>query len=179
MKMNKRYSTWAAGASFSLALVLVSSCGKKSSTAASADDSSIILTGQLAVSGNTSTGLSLASVSVDDLSMYCVTFTLPPVAGTGELDAEGKFSVTLATTGVSVGCFVLNQAQEVLVTMVFKDPSKKKLNGEASTNDRLAFDGGESNLGSITLDLDAGQAVVDISQITIKKKEKNQESGSD
>jgi hypothetical protein len=153
-------------------LALAGGCGKKSdSSDAAATETSITLTGQLALTGGEAAALRLtAAPSVADLSIYCVTFTVPPIAGTGSFDAEGKFSVTLETTGVSVGCFILDTSEEILGTLVFKDPSKKDLKGGDKTADRLAFEGGESNLGAITLDLDTGKAEVDISKIVLKTK---------
>ncbi len=168
--MDSRYFRWLTGTGLGLCLVL-SACGKKSSSTTANGETSILLTGQLAVTGG-STSLALAStVSVDDLNVYCVSFTLPPVAGTGDVGQDGAFSVSIATTGVSVGCFILDSSQSVLGTLVFKDPSKNSVGGSSSTSDRLALDGGESNLGAITLDLDSGKAEVDISKITVKKKD--------
>jgi hypothetical protein len=166
--MYSKVLIWTSG----LALCLSGSgCGKKSndSSSSAAEETSITLTGQLALSGGESS-LRLTGTSVDDLSMYCVSFTVPPVAGTGDFDAEGKFTVTLDTTGVSVGCFILDPDEAILGTLVFKDPAKKDLKGGSKSSDRLAFEGGESNLGSIVLNLDTGTAEVDISQIVLKTK---------
>jgi hypothetical protein len=100
-----------------------------------------------------------------------VSFSFPPVAGTGDVGGDGKFSLSLAASGTSIGCFVLDSAQSVLGTMVFKDPSKKTLGGEGKTSDRMAFGSGDSDLGQITLDLDTGKVEVDIRQIAVKRKD--------
>lgn len=166
--MYSKVLIWTSG----LALCLSGSgCGKKSTSSSStAAETSVTLTGQLALSGGESTLRLTSTTTVDDLSMYCVSFTLPPVAGTGEFDAEGKFAVTLDTTGVSVGCFILDPDEAILGTLVFKDPAKKDLKGGSKSSDRLAFEGGESDLGSIVLNLDTGTAEVDISKIVLKTK---------
>ncbi|WP_141732366.1 hypothetical protein [Oligoflexus tunisiensis] len=151
-------------------LVLTSACGKKSSSESTSEtDTSITLTGQLSLTGGES-ALRLAAPAITDLSVYCVTFSVPPIAGTGDFDSEGKFSVTLDTTGVSVGCFILDSSEEILGTLVFKDPTKTDLKGGEKSSDRLAFEGGESDLGAIVLNLDTGKAEVDISKIVLKTK---------
>jgi hypothetical protein len=156
----------------SACLTMAFSCGKKSDSEAAAtqeEGSSIVISGQLALSGE-AVDLRLlgATPSVDDLSIYCVTFTIPPVAGTGDVTSDGSFSLSMDAYNVSVGCFI-NHQDEVLGTIVFKDPSKNSLNGSAKSADRLAF-GGDANLGAITLDLTTGRAEVDISKIDIKLK---------
>jgi hypothetical protein len=167
----------------SACLTMAFSCGKKSdsdSAATQEEGSSIVISGQLALSGE-AVDLRLlgATPSVDDLSIYCVTFTIPPVAGTGDVNDDGSFSLTMDAYNVSVGCFINNQ-DEVLGTIVFKDPSKSSLNGSAKSADRLAF-GGDANLGAITLDLTTGRAEVDISKIavTLKNTAAVAESGYD
>ncbi|MBC7658249.1 MAG: hypothetical protein H7249_00920 [Chitinophagaceae bacterium] len=154
-----------------MCLVMVTACGKKSSSKSpdAGDTSQIKLTGTLALSG-TSTALTLTNTALTDLSVYCVSLSVPPVAGTGSIAATGAFSVTLDTAGVSVGCFILDATKAVLGTMVFKDPAKSDLNGNAKSSDRFALEGGESQLGAITLNLSTGKAEVDISKIVAKTK---------
>lgn len=124
---------------------------------------SIELSGQLALAG-TGSSLRLAATALEDLSIYCVSFEIPPVGGTAGIGADGSFSLTLATTNAAVGCFFL-QADAVVGTMVFEDSSETDLAGGTSSQDRLAFSGGSSNLGTINLDLTTGQAVVDVQSI--------------
>ncbi|MBC7533778.1 MAG: hypothetical protein H7318_19600 [Oligoflexus sp.] len=154
-------------------LVLASSfsCGKKSSDKAATAETSIKLTGTLALEGQATTLGLLANPALTDLSMYCVSLSVPPVAGTGAIDADGKFAVTLDTSGVSVGCFILDAAKAILGTMVFEDSATKDLNGDAKASDKFALVGGESNLGAIKLNLSTGKAVVDVAKIVGKAKD--------
>ncbi|RZA22823.1 MAG: hypothetical protein EOP10_14405 [Proteobacteria bacterium] len=156
--------------SLGLGLALSTACSKKSkSSSTETVETQIKLSGQLALTGS-SAGLRLTDPALTDLSVYCVTFTLPPVAGTGAIASDGKFEVTLDATGVSVGCFILDAEKTVLGTMVFKDEAKKDLNGAASADDRFALEGGASNLGQITLNLSTGKAEVDVAKIVGKVK---------
>ncbi|RYZ71868.1 MAG: hypothetical protein EOP09_04020, partial [Proteobacteria bacterium] len=161
------------GLGLGLGLAMSSACSKKSDsngpTSAASEETKIKLSGQLALTG-TSAGLRLTDPALIDLSVYCVTFTLPPIAGTGSIAADGKFEVTLEASGVSVGCFILDAEKAILGTMVFKDQAKKDLNGAASAEDRFALEGGASNLGQITLNLSTGKAEVDVAQIVGKVK---------
>lgn len=161
------------GALSAAALVMLAtgmtSCGKKkkSSSSDGEDTSKITVAGQLALSGE-STSLALANPALDDLNVYCVTFAIPPVAGTGDINSEGKFELTLEASEGSVGCFILKE-ESILGTLVFEDSSKKSLDGGSQTSDRVAFNGGRSDLGTITLDLGTGKAVVDVTKITTSK----------
>ena len=155
-----------------LGLIVGSACSKSSSTSTpeTVAETQITLSGTLNLTGETA-GLRLAEPVVTDLSVYCVSFTLPPIAGTGAINAEGKFSVTLDTAGVSVGCFILDAEKAILGTMVFKDDSAKDLNGAAKTDDRFALEGGASDLGTITLNLSTGKAEVEVAKIVGKVKD--------
>lgn len=153
-----------------LGITVSSACSKKAADAPSVTaETQITLSGTLALTGSTA-GLRLTDPAITDLSVYCVSFTVPPIAGTGAISAEGKFSVTLDTAGVSVGCFILDAEKSILGTMVFKDEASKDLNGEAASDDRFALEGGASDLGQITLNLSTGKAEVDIAQIVGKPK---------
>ncbi len=158
-------------------------CGKKKSKSSSDDGSSdLTISGSLSLSGTDSSGalalskgfegnlgLTSFNVSADDLSIYCVTFTLPPAAGTGEVSADGAFSLNISNgKDASVGCFILNGTTQ-LGTIVFEDPSEKDLSGGASASDKTAFSG-NANLGAISLDLETGKAVVDLSKVEVSKK---------
>lgn len=144
--------------------------GEKDKDSSTGDESSqIVLTGQLALTG-TPTTLALVgeTPAIGDLDLYCVTFQLPPVAGTGDIGDDGKFELTLEAKDTSVGCFIL-KSQEVLATLVFEDPTKKDMAGGSKSSERFGFAGGRSNLGNIVLDLATGKAVVDVSKIVSEK----------
>jgi len=158
-------------------------CGKKKSKSTTESGSSdLTISGSLSISGTDSSGalalskgfegnLGLTSfdVTAADLSIYCVTFTLPPAAGTGEVSADGAFSLNIANgKDASVGCFILNGTTQ-LGTIVFEDPSEKDLSGGAASADKTAFSG-NANLGAISLDLETGKAVVDLSKVEVTKK---------
>ncbi len=90
---------------------ITASCGKKkkSSSSDSEDTSKITVIGQLALAGE-STSFALANPSLTDLSVYCVTFSIPPVAGTGGVGADGKFELSIETDEGAVGCFILKDS---------------------------------------------------------------------
>lgn len=158
-------------------------CGKKKSKSTTESGSSdLTISGTLSLSGTDSSGalalskgfdgnlgLTNFNVSAEDLSIYCVTFTLPPAAGTGEVSADGAFSLNIANgKDASVGCFILNGTTQ-LGTIVFEDPTEKDLSGGAASADKTAFSG-NANLGAISLDLETGKAVVDLSKVEVTKK---------
>ncbi len=151
---------------------LVASCGilKKEEENVEPSDNNVTIIGQLSLTGgDAGAALNLtAAVDVTTLTMYCVSFEIPPKAGTGTFDAEGKFSVTIDTKDVSVGCFILDAEESILGTMVFEDPSQTDISGSKKNADRHAFGAGTSDLGAIVLDLDTGKAVVDITKIKVK-----------
>lgn len=169
MKLRRRaYGALGVAALMVATAGITASCGKKKKSSSDSEDTSkITVVGQLALSGE-STSFALANPSLAELDVYCVTFSIPPVAGTGDVGADGKFELSLETDDGSVGCFIL-KAQDILGTLVFEDPSKKGLSGENQAADRQAFQGGRSDLGAITLDLSTGKAVVDITKITTGK----------
>jgi hypothetical protein len=153
---------------------LVLGCGKKdksgsdTTTAADTEDKDITISGALALTGGSSASLALTSAA--DYDLYCVTFQIPPVSAKGDIGGDGSFSLVLSNAaGASVGCFVLDAAESVVGTMVFKDTTKKSLGGGAKSNEKMAFTGGETKLGTISLNLDTGLAEVDVSAITTKK----------
>ncbi len=174
-----------------LIAAVASGCSKKaanedksteSTTTETTEDGSdkpIVIAGQLALSG-TSAELMLTeeAVSVADLSIYCVSFTLPPVAGTATVSSEGVFELTLEASNTSVGCFIL-KGEDVLGSIVFEDSSKKDLAGGSKSGDRLAFSGGKSDLGSIVFDLTTGKAVVDVTKIVSEKAKDNTKASAE
>lgn len=144
------------------------SCGKKKkSTTSDEDTSKIMIAGQLALAGE-STSLALTNPALNELKVYCVTFAIPPVAGEGGIDTEGKFELSLESTDASVGCFILKNT-DILGTIVFEDSTKKGLSGDNQATDRQGLTGGRTDLGTFTLDLSTGKAVVDITKITTGK----------
>jgi hypothetical protein len=158
-------------------------CGKKKSKATTdAGSSDLTISGGLNITGEDSTGTGLTSsfdgnlgrgsvnlVETNELSIFCVTFALPPSAGTGAVAADGAFSVNIANgKDASVGCFIL-KGETQLGTIVFEDPSEKDLSGGAATSDKTAFSG-NANLGSITFNLETGKAIVDLSKVVVSKK---------
>lgn len=149
-------------------------CGKKKSTSTEtvtdlAEGTSIAITGKLAITGTASSLNFDAGTDLTSLSVYCVTFSNPPVAGTGTVAADGSFSLSLAAAQQAVGCFIL-KGEDQVGTIVFKNPSKKSLSGSSKTEQRQAF-GGDTNLGTVSLNLTTGQAEVDVTQIQTKLKD--------
>jgi hypothetical protein len=182
MKLRKRIMTSGIVAAAMLSGSIYVGCGgskgllgdkDKETPAPSDEKTSIVLTGQLALSGAPTT-LALAGTvpELADLNIYCVTFQLPPVAGTGAIGSDGAFELTLEAKDTSVGCFILN-GEDVLGTLVFEDPSKKDLAGGSKSHDRLGFAGGKSDLGAFTLDLATGKAIIDISKIVSERAKDN------
>lgn len=153
------------------AAVAVAGCGKKKSSGNSGlgEGASITITGQLALE-NSSTTAALAlsdlnatgDVALADLKVYCVSFAFPPKAGTGSVDANGNFSLSIDANGVAIGCFVL-KGTETLASMVFEDTSSKDVDGDSKSDARLAFSG-NTNMGQIKLDTATGKAKADVSK---------------
>ncbi len=151
----------------------VTACGKKKSggggIAASTD---LTVSGTLSLTSSASlnlTGTSANGVSANDLSVYCVTFSVPPTAGTGEVDSNGTFTLSVPNgKGASIGCFIL-KGEEQLGTIVFKDTTEKSLDGTDSENQRAAFSDNAS-FGTISFDVDTGKAAVDLATVTTTQK---------
>jgi len=156
-------------------------CGKlKKSKKAEDPNLELTISGSLSLSGETtalapqvsdeySVNTNAFGVTATDLSVYCVTFEFPPEAGTGSVSADGSFSLKIAG-GIdsSVGCFILNDTTQV-GAIVFEDSTQKDLSGGTSSSSRTAFSGNAS-LGAISLDLNSGKAVVDLSRVSVTKK---------
>jgi hypothetical protein len=148
------------------AAVAVAGCGKKKSSVSDgslAEGAAITISGQLALENSSSAaalaldGLNATSdVSVADLKVYCVSFSFPPKAGTGTVDADGNFSLSIEANDVAVGCFVL-KGTETVATMTFENSETKNVNGETQSDSRLAFSG-NTNMGKIALDTATGKA---------------------
>jgi hypothetical protein len=151
------------------AAVAVAGCGKKKSSVSDgslAEGAAITISGQLALE-NSSTAVSLTGdalnatdVALADLKVYCVSFSFPPKAGTGTVDANGNFSLSIEANQVSIGCFILN-GTETVATMVFEDTTEKSVDGTAKSDARLAFSGNTS-MGTIKVDTATGKAKADV-----------------
>lgn len=164
----------------------LASCGKKKKSSSSDSASSdLTISGSLSLTGESSEGTSSSlalnggfesSPSVDsfnleltELSVFCVTFAFPPVAGTGKVGADGEFSLSISGgKDASIGCFILNGTSQV-GTIVFEDPSEKDMSGANASSDKTSF-AGNVKFGAIKLDLATGKAVVDLSAIEVEKK---------
>ncbi|MEY2988973.1 MAG: hypothetical protein RJB13_2494, partial [Pseudomonadota bacterium] len=101
--MKKSYVKWGALGLLGVAAV-AASCSKKKTeelgdkTEELGDGAAIIISGQLAISNSANTlalsgaVLNATDVNPDDLNVYCVSFEVPPKAGTGDVDSSGNFS---------------------------------------------------------------------------------------
>jgi hypothetical protein len=178
MNLQRRISSLAVGAMLIAASFGLSGCG---STAASSA-SSLTLAGTLALSGGslvtTSSylqqnatmmmDLTPAAVTATDLHILCLTLSIPPSSGEGDVNSDGTFSFSIpGGKGKKLGCFIVNKVDPTTVygTMVFKDTTKTDLSGSASTTESATF-AGSVDLGSFTFDLDSGEAVIDVADIT-------------
>lgn len=168
MKKSSRLRFAAAAALIGGAGVLAVSCGKSSTKSAAKAGSEMTISGSL----NIAAGLTQFNVATEDLSIYCVSFTNPPVAGTGDIAADGAFSLKLKAVNTAIGCFILDQDGESLATLVFKDSTEKDMGGSASEQQRMAFTG-STNLGAIALDTTTGKATADIANFKSKIAKSN------
>jgi len=82
--------------------------------------------------------------------LYCVTFADPPTAATGTADGSGRVTIDLAALGVAFGCFVLDDQDAAVASLVFMSGLER---GQTIT---LA---GDTDLGTVTVDLDDGIAL--------------------
>lgn len=160
---------------FSISMINITGCGSSSSTDSAASSTALTISGTLKTSSSSALLSALfdlnqtTALTYSDLLVSCVTFTLPPVAGTGGTpDATGNFKVAFGsgTLGKSFGCFITNPSDDTFspIPMVFKDTSKKSMTGDASKSERLAVTQ-NITMPEIQLDLDAGTAEVDTSTI--------------
>ena len=99
----------------------------------------------------------------------CVTFTVPPVVGTGGTpDASGKFTVDFGagSVGKSFGCFIVKPTDGSFdaIPLVFQDTTQKSMDGSAKQDTRLAVTG-DISIPSINLNLNSGTATVDTTAI--------------
>lgn len=74
--------------------------------------------------------------SYTQYALFCVTFTNPPNAGTGNFDASGNFSVTVSDAGgVPVGCFIVDTSNQnhTVATLTFTIGSAGGMDTGATT----------------------------------------------
>ena len=106
--------------------------------------------GNVSLSNASLSGLSLTPLT--GYKLYCVTFSNPPVTGTGTADSSGNVSVTFNATSTPFGCFVLDASGNGVATLIFTNTT----NGQ---NGQTADFSGNANLGTITVDLTDGLAL--------------------
>lgn len=152
-------------------ITVAAACGRKNKGNESpapgekAEGSDIAVSGTLNVAS--SADLALAStVDVAALKVNCVTFALPPVAGSGKVEGSGKFSVTLAAAKKAFGCFVVDADDSVLATLVFKNSNTNSSASKVSLE-------GDTDMGAIVLDPAKGTAEVDVASFETKIQKSN------
>lgn len=143
---------------FVMSLALVIGCsGGTSQQGDGGTDGIITLSGTLIAGSQTPYTKSLVprSPPPDDgeplvgYQLYCVVFADPPTAATGTADAAGLVAIDLAAVGVSFGCFVLDDQDAAVATLVFMDGLER---GQTITLT------GDAELGTVTVDLGNGVA---------------------
>jgi hypothetical protein len=85
--------------------------------------------------------------------LYCVTFATPPTAASGTADAAGQVTLGIDALGVAFGCFILDADGESVATLIFTSGEHR---GQTITLT------GDTELGSILVDLDNGVAQTDV-----------------
>ncbi len=114
------------------------------------------------------TGRSISrAVQYDLYRLYCATFTEQLIAGSGDADSNGAFTLALSEAkGLTFACFVLNKKTgNVVAPLQFQESDKTGLDGGIQTQGQISLTG-SSSMGNIILDLDTGTASVDINNIT-------------
>ncbi len=114
------------------------------------------------------------AVTYTDYSVRCTTLTGTPKAGTGTVNADGSFSLTIdvgSSESVPIGCFVIaTVSSSIAATFAFDSGSSgigASGNGETSKSGSLSAGAGETlNFGTITFDPDKGTATVSTASIT-------------
>ncbi len=96
--------------------------------------------------------------------LYCVTFEDSPHAASGTADNTGAFSLTIDAAGVPFGCFVLDSSGKHVADLIFA----QGLTPGAPTSGTIILTD-SADIGTITVDLDKGIAVVDISSVSRQK----------
>jgi len=106
-------------------------------------------------------GLTRLEEPLENYSLYCVTFEDNPKAAKGTADNTGSFTLTIDAAGIPFGCFVLDSSGKHVADLIFAQgiTPGAPLQGSILLTD-------SADLGTITVDLDKGIAVVDISHIS-------------
>ncbi len=162
------------------AMALLVACGSKKSAATTAGSSSgssgggaatkdVTLTGKMSVSASRDVG---RDIVLADLTLYCVTFSTPPISGTGTVSGDNSFTLTLANAaGDAFGCFVRSSnatdcgtspAPCTLATVVFNAAGSKDASGDTLQEGSISLDGGTTDLGSVVIDSTTGVAAVSL-----------------
>lgn len=99
--------------------------------------------------------LSQSPLDLNDLKVVCLTATTPPLSASANVDGEGRFALDLAAIGLPFGCVIVDQStDEQVAVLVFRTA--------AGDQTQVQLDlGGSVPLGTVGLDLSAGEAVVD------------------
>jgi hypothetical protein len=90
--------------------------------------------------------------------LYCVTFAMPAVAGSGTADASGAVTVSVAAANTPFGCFVLDTSGAAVATVIF---------ATGATTGQTVTLAGSTNLGTITVDGSSGVAKATLTTGTI------------
>ncbi len=96
--------------------------------------------------------------------LYCVTFEDTPKAASGTADNTGAFSLSIDAAGIPFGCFVIDSSGKHVADLIFA----QGLTPGAPTSGSIILTD-SADIGTITVDLDKGIAVVDISNVSGQK----------
>jgi len=104
-----------------------------------------------------------------DLSQYkvvCATNSVPVKHGTGTVNSDGTFSVNIdGAAGEPMSCFMVDSSDTKVADFLISDSSNKDLNGNSQVSSSAAFKS-DASLGSVSLDLNAGEVTVPASHIS-------------
>lgn len=130
-----------------------------------APESEVVISGRMAQAGASLVppahlvvrrAAGLHALAFADLTLSCVTFDEPTQSASTPIGAEGSFLLVLAAVGTPFGCSVVDTATgEQVATLVFRTAGGDA--AQVQTGDRTLA------LGTVGLNLDTGEAVVDAS----------------
>lgn len=117
--------------------------------------------------------LGALAVTYTDYSVRCTTLTGTPQAGTGTVNADGSFSLSITlsdSSPVAIGCFIITTGSgKIAATFAFDSGSQgigAEGVGETAMSGSVSGGAGEEiNFGAIEFDPDTGTAVVAESNI--------------
>jgi hypothetical protein len=92
-----------------------------------------------------------ASGPLAGYQLSCVTFGMPPVAGSATADSNGMLTLTLDAANVPFGCFIIDPNGEPVATVEFTSGSTSSFTVSFSQS---------GSLGTVTVDLSTGLAQV-------------------